>query len=774
MDNQKVEKTKIRIKVTRITLSEWETPEKLFKCIKGEVLHALLKPLNIKNGENVGNKRRSLIMFDHLLYALGEPQITSTLALQTERFETLQKIYYGALSSDKFFGQKDTTRIGIGCDFYKYMRSAGEYCDIRIPKYVPNSNRLDYTFHSLFEKQKFDQKALLDLQPYILVDKHGIEYEVDLKDMRIKLGSDYANTFHKLIAEHSKTKAKNTALRDFCNCFSRYIGTKQFIDSKSLMDESFMNKFIIDFMKFHFMRYVNMKNGPQVGSLPSLQKLWSRYINYFELVFEYGLMARPKFGLPKGNTGLCNTTEVKHQKKIESAKDENKYITNKLITPIPLHLTDDQATKLVFEQLENDLERVKSFLEEELIGLFNFYEKGEELARKVTSIRYNYTKKSFSENNELCLANAISYFKVCHDGYCDTKNEQNLVFHHRTASAFTKTEINNHLGLPTRSEAQVFMAYLTILNPSITEAALADANLLDRKGNRINAIETNKSVMISVLKDRKKNSKWMEISYDDEGAEILEKWIEVTNPIRNYMRKNGISGWRKLIVYLSTPLGSPATFKRSSNMYSTFRGYLIGHRYRLGDLADQVTFSKLRATKGIVIFMKKKNLSEMAQALGNTNITSMRDYMPDALWEYFSNRWIRIFQNLLIIEATKDTPYLLDSTDFSSMAELDGFMRNFTFNRSNEKCNDIKNKDAELVVSASHEVFSILKSLSSAVKNAVNDNKVVSGLALYWHEFSTTLGSHIEDKNYKDYSIKNIWNNADINPEKFIGVVCNA
>lgn len=718
-------------------------------------------------------------MFDVMLFILDEPPISSILAFNTAHFEQLQLIYYGALSSKCFTDLKLCTKTSLARDFYNWIWCVSLYHEVRMPSFIPNSSLLKPTYLPFFEEKKLKHEAIEEIRPYYLIDKHDVSYHTNLHPMRIVLGSEFTNKFHKTLAEHAYSKAKDTALRDFGTTFAEFIEIKKgSISVEILNNHSYVATFMVEFLKFHFKKYILIKGGVQSGTLPSLQKLWTRYINYIELIFKAGLMAKPLTPLPMGKVALSYVTEVRHQKTTTDKNGDTKTTTDKLITALPLHLTDKQATELIFVQLKRDYNIIHDFLKDHIDSLFDSYKKGIILASHAESTpqESTCTDHFFIASNQNALGNVIRYFKEFHGGYCDTNTTTNLVFPYRTASDFTKSQLAKLLGLPSRSDAQAFMAYLTLLDPQVTESALADAKLFDRNGNRINSVNTDSGVVLSVMKDRNKSKKWMEAIFKDDAAATLENWIEITTPIRSHMRKNNIPGWRNLIVYLNAPLASPKVFKRSSNMNSTFRCFLQLHKNKLGRLSDVVTFSRLRATKGILVFLETMDLSAMAKVLGHSEKTSLRHYMPDALWEYFANRWIRIFQNLLIIDAVKDTPYLLDATDFYSIEELDSFLKVHTFSSpsSNKEKNNEVSVNGELMVNASSGIFSVLKSVWSAVEHAKSENKKIDGLALYWHEFASTLGEHIESNRYKDYSIKNIWNNAKIDPDRFAMVVTYA
>jgi len=209
-------------------------------------------------------------MFDVLLFVLGEPPINSILFFNTARFEQLQLIYYGALSSKSFAELELTTKISVVRCFYNLLWCTSKLHEVRMPSFVPKSTLLATNFLSLFEEQKLRPEALEEIRPYYLIDKYDVSYHTNLHPMRAVLGSEFTNKFHKTLAEHAYTKAKDTALRDFGTTFAAFIATKQgSISVESLKNGSFVAILMVEFIKFHFKKYTLIRGGAQSGTLPS-------------------------------------------------------------------------------------------------------------------------------------------------------------------------------------------------------------------------------------------------------------------------------------------------------------------------------------------------------------------------------------------------------------------------------------------------------------------------------------------------------------------------
>jgi hypothetical protein len=177
------------------------------------------------------------------------------------------------------------------------------------------------------------------------------------------------------------------------------------------------------------------------------------------------------------------------------------------------------------------------------------------------------------------------------------------------------------------------------------------------------------------------------------------------------------------------------------------------------------------------------DITQMARELGNTNETSLRHYLPDSLWEYFTTRWVRIFQNLLIVEATKDTPYMQRALHFSSAAEMDEFLKNHATTPLIPKEKEVSEPSAvtgtgrapsELMVAASPGIFATLLSIAEAASQAAALGRALTPQALYWTEFSKRLKAHVESAAFHDRSIKKMMSAAAANtsPANFMEVVC--
>lgn len=774
----------------RVTSKEWASPHEHFERIQDNALDQLLATTRTGSLGFQAIQKRALLLFDCLLRVIDEPIISSPIAFATPRFKLLQVMFYGSLGSEQFINAADTTRISLAHGFYTVLKNLHNKIPILLADHHQKAaGRIPKEFVQEFEKLKFDDTQVRKLRPYLLQAKSGTEYNVLLGDMVPTLGESFTNRFHEGLCTIARPLAKNSGLRDFGSTFARYVGHRasnnQPISADLLAEPSFVQTFLVDFMEYHFNKMTRRKEAIQEGTLGSLQKLWSRYRSIWASLVRQNIVAAPASAFPAGNPKLMSNDAIGHRRLKVGANGHTTVVTKKLITPIPLHITDEEATKLLFEQLKTDFTVIQTWLRTHLDSFFDDYEAGRKLAAEITDLPPAEELQLGTSSNDVGgFPLAIKYFKEVHGGYTDTTRFSTPIYPELAArSRLSKVRLARHLGTPGRQEAMAFMALLASQHGRFTESALATATLLDRTGKRINAVETDAGITLSVLKERDAGNGWHDVLLNEEAADLVRRWIEVTAPLRSHMMRHAIEGWQNLVIYTGTPLGAPTHFIRSSNIHSTFRNFALMNEAQLGDLAKSVTIPQIRATRGILVLLETMDITQMARELGNSNETSLRHYLPDSIWDYFATRWLRIFQNLLIVEATKNTPYMQRALHFSSATEMDEFLRNHAVAPIIPREDEVSDKSTvanmgrapnELMVAASPGIFATLLSIAAAAGQALALGRQLSPQALYWTEFTTRLKAYVESGAFHDRGIKQMMHAAAANatPENFMEVVC--
>ena len=174
----------------------------------------------------------------------------------------------------------------------------------------------------------------------------------------------------------------------------------------------------------------------------------------------------------------------------------------------------------------------------------------------------------------------------------------------------------------------------------------------------------------------------------------------------------------------------------------------------------------------------------MAEALGHKDyFPDLLDrYLPRPIREFFQERWIRIFQTGIIVEALKDSPYLLRASSFESMSDLDEFLRVHVLKKL-DTVSETANSDlgkstgsverasqAEVVFGVNAEILASMIGLQTAVQMAT---LAVSGKARYWAAITDRLIKYVESEFCIRSDLKNylIEARAAARPEQFYDLI---
>lgn len=239
------------------------------------------------------------------------------------------------------------------------------------------------------------------------------------------------------------------------------------------------------------------------------------------------------------------------------------------------------------------------------------------------------------------------------------------------------------LGRFSQRDVSVIIALLTMLHSKWTPTALSDALVHDRDGKSYLDLDED-GLCFEVKKHRAKAMKRESLSPLAE--EILTTVLTFSREIREQLKSSG----SPLAGRLFLPWSTGENFCSTANVayqvkFISGRDVGKNRRYRwLGDFYPSlatagltpgtISFKKIRATEGVLEWFRTKSLHAVSRRMGNSTRVVLEHYIPKALLHAWMTRAARRFQNLWIAVAAADEPFLLDVTDFSSIAELNSFI----------------------------------------------------------------------------------------------------
>ncbi|WP_061014544.1 hypothetical protein [Photobacterium leiognathi] len=707
--------------------------------------------------------------------------------LKHQDFANLTHSFIGALFSGDIIKSDADTLINYIDAFYVAAGQINQYV-MRDKKFKPDTcTRRRYLKDN---KDKFIAKwvsikflVLPERVNYwcgfpIMGRKGGISY-LEMQGVFEEFSPKFAQNTHKLIAENMLKYARPKLI--VFNKFFRYLTVNKHIYNKS----SFYDSHKIDLLFKNFCRDFFLdeliKNNRGKHNVIGDWNAFSVFMT--DTFITSGYWVTPISGkIPHiVNEGInaLETHIIKDKDGIE--------VKRKLLTDVPIQVTDEEALNLLFGDIATELKIIKSWAQAQSNDLYQRHLHGKELALKGTS--FTSIKKDFGriapKDDEL----------ICHLAATFKERGHTKGFNFRFQQRMNVTDIMYQLGLPQNSnDLDPYKVLLTIEHPEITAEYLKDLELYDKKGNLVGFVEIDGVYWLTSYKDRRTpNHAEQPIKLSDKTTQLVKEVIEITEPVRRILKSENNDLYRYLFVNFSGGMkkkvkSSNITYNKSQKerkvaAYNRFRNQLIEFTDKRGEDLDRficrISLSKIRASAAVLIYLETNSIQEMSKALGHTNSTrdQLREYLPEPILAFFQSRWVRIFQKAIICESMKDSEYLLKATMFESMIDLHEFLTNHALKNipssviSNRVDNNQKierrsksNDESQIYFSVDKGILIALISLESAVKSS-HKNKTISGYAKYWSKVSELITKEIERGNNRNLKSKLSEAQAHIDPE---------
>lgn len=692
-------------------------------------------------------------------------------------------MFYGALYSERFIDYSPPTRGKLSRWFRTLLEEVNETCPVRLIQQTwPEYHACPPEWVQKFEQLQFDLEEVRRLRGFWLTDKHSGRTRVRLEAIDQKLGRVFCDRLYRALCDIARSKAKNTALRDFANTLNAFVSeSSNNLRLASFSKTDFMRTWLVELQAYHFTKYVRLKRAPKESTLPSLQKLWSRYLLTINALGKVGIWALPSV-LPQGKPSLSGRLGTRHRRQKQTVDGTVEY-TQKLLTAVPLYVTDERAIDLLFKDLDRDLGRVLCWSEKGIEMLRVAFLKSSvlEKASDFSQVSIKPTLDRFRSSCPNALANIVWVIRNIYNGYVDTVSESPPFYPEKSSGFVPKETVAQSMGFLSKNDCFYFAVYLMAKEPRLTESALLTSCAFATNGQRLAPVKTDSGPVLAIKKNRGK--RLHELVLSNETRDVIELLLTLTDPLRQYMRKHRIAGWQNLFIYCRSPLGRPVVFKRGYSAYSAFRMFTDAFPNELEHLVHTMTLSQVRSTAAVVACLRDLNVTKLAEILGNSRETALKHYLPDSIWDFFCDRWIRIFQNLLIARAVRGTKHHLPASDFKAMKQLHAFLTNHCFKEPPKSDDELiealehgpvssrQRPMGELIVLADTEVWGLLLSLKRAVKESNTDT--IAPWARYWAEFMTKLQTHVEDPAFPDAEVKAILARAKtrMDPSKFQRII---
>jgi len=437
----------------------------------------------------------------------------------------------------------------------------------------------------------------------------------------------------------------------------------------------------------------------------------------------------------------------------------NGTVRQSLVTPIPLQVTDAEAKELLFRDIEREVDVVLAWARVEVEQARLRLERRIRLARTGIVSKRLAPGESNGQRHRLSgacsdrLSHAAATFEAGRFNHLKQRRPAALLYPKPIA------ETTWELGIPTPGLLLAHGAVLVGKHPAITPSFLGSLDLYDRDGQQIGLQETDSGWYLIGMKRRKgARLAQQQILLDKESFEVVRDVIALTQPLRDWLRLEGDDSWRRL--FLVTPgLGrAPRDWDpvKDGHLEQRWMASRLSHTLALSpgeasDLAARFSLKRLRSSAALLVYLRTGSVQRMAEALGHAQWEPrlLNHYLPKSLQEFFTERWLRIFQTQILVEALKDSPHILEATSFESMSDLDDFLENHALRSIPPHLEEPDGIGAEVTGDpASRVVFcvelgilTLLLSLAGAVRRAGHPP---CGRAIRWARIAEMLVPYLE------------------------------
>ncbi|MFH1601254.1 MAG: hypothetical protein ABIH12_13505 [Pseudomonadota bacterium] len=536
--------------------------------------------------------------------------------------------------------------------------------------------------------------------------------------------------------------------------FSNFVGSyKGELSAEKFQDRYWSGEF---FNKFAHHYFKEMKARGNV--VRHAARAWtSTFVQQVKLLVADGAIAAPEPPVPVARAGIVVTGAETNVRKSASGT----LFKVNCLTDIPLQISDSEAKEILFKDIEDDFAAVLTWAEIEACDLWKRHVDAHALAERGTarseSTRGVHTGVLWLTDvaNPDWLANCAATYKL--HGHSSAR--QAVLFY----GSVGVSEVAYALGVPTIGSLLPHGALLVANHPEITSAFLETLELYDRNGRITGFVEADSGKYLIGYKRRRGDQRAEQrVLLNSRTAQIVDQIIELTKPLRTFLKRDGNDLWR----YLFLNTGSMATAPKRvdfSNQSSAIQrwgraGLTNGLMARAAiaaevaeSLAKRFSLRSLRGSSALRVYIRTGSAQKMSEALGHEIYRPklLDHYLPPAIQAFFRDRWIRLFQAGMICEALKESRFLLEASGFASMAELDEFLSNHAIRivpshllapTTQPRKGGGKEDRKEVVFGVSDGILTALISIQKAVETSSSN---ANGRAVYWAAISQRLVAYI-------------------------------
>ncbi|CAD6542904.1 hypothetical protein [Paraburkholderia metrosideri] len=664
--------------------------------------------------------------------------------------------FFGAIYSKRFHEATSDKR-------YRWARNwrliLGQVCP-KILLEVPKPSLANQPDWFADASERFEQLPLIDAQVelwrgWAFLNRAGQTRWYDFRALYVRYGRDFVTTYaHSVNRFYVGRRAQNLPL------------VQQFADFLSLLPRDWTGEMLSSPVRMHqlLVKFLNLtaKDFDERGlQYSTLRDQWVDFSFFVKTYLCAGSLIAKETKIP------CLPEQERPQSETHRrVEKDGTIVVTKLLTDVPLYISNEQAVQLLYHQVSEDVEAIRRWALREVNNIWNRRQRRIELAKAGTrkEIRPNVSigrVDSVKRGSPNWEANACATFE--HHGFVPSR-EGDLRSHYPAPLGELASDT---FGLPVKSALIPHMTLLVLAHPKLTASFFEELMLYEPNSELAGIGQTDIGWVLDGHKLRKGPATAnQQIHLSTEDSNVIAQVIELTRPLRDYLKRRKDQTWRYLFLQCGKGFSYPmrvcppeeTSYRRETGaMAASFLASQVIPADSVERLSKSFSLTTLRASVAVCAYVKEPSIRKLAELLGHESVDMrlLKRYMPPALLDFFQNRWVRLFQCGILLEALKESPFALPATGFTTLNEMTQFLENHALkwrprDYATQPAAKAKAKakakvghfDDEVVFSVCVENLTILESLRLAVEQPAG--RTVSRLARMWRDFSTGLFNYIE------------------------------
>ncbi|MGR5341873.1 hypothetical protein ACPV50_18300 [Vibrio astriarenae] len=535
-----------------------------------------------------------------------------------------------------------------------------------------------------FRELNIDKSKSDYVDGWQVLSKEGKEYEAYLDTLYVNFGEAFTNKVHLALKNYAFTQKSSSLNQALIKLKTLFVGISTvYNDRDGLTIETLLSRNHVQLLFHKVFKVLFVRSQAAQNCPKSFHAKWRDTINYYtECFINTGVFAEPHkpFIVPnwKDPKDVAPTFSIGGN----ATQPENlRWFAN-----IPLKIKDEEAVSIIQQRVDRDIAHVRHVCHlkfEELLEREDrnkaFLSTGLVKPLSGTLGRAQY----YNFVGEDKLDNTVATFYAHGIAAKDTAYVSFLGFQGNA------DQLNTELNLPTKSTLNVLLTLLVMEHPLITPSWLEKWDLFDVNGNMVGYKQVgNQHIAVSYKSRKGSTNAQQEVVLNEFSKSIVEFLIRHTRMSREYLKQKGDVNWRKMILTATVtnvirPSNLSGTLYTANDFYDWLQDETLFDKSSDITLKDAKAISdihslrSIRRHRGFQIYLETRSMDAVAEALGHEkkDANILTSYLPKPLMDFFNARWIRQFQNAILLEAMKDSVHRLDAVNMSAQ-DIEEFLNN--------------------------------------------------------------------------------------------------